>query len=259
MSKIPTYTLEQYHEFARSIEDGSYFTNARKWYSAIYLSVMPQRSFYAVLMGIALVACITALTALGHLLPLAPATPILFPMKDVARDYPQIQRLRFDMEENVNVSLQKYFASSYVEKREGYSFERIQPSFRFLSRYSTPSVMANYRKYIDPNTPQSPISRYGRNSDRRIEVRGVSIRRIDGKEEDWETEGRFVADVKFTAYVINANEVGASHWKSQLEFEYVPLKTTQPEDTENGKLKVAPMTFTVTDYTVIETLSETRG
>ncbi len=258
MARIPTFTKEEYQQIAQSIEDGSYFKDSRRWYSVVYMSIMPERCFYIILTTIAAITGLIALVALAKLHPIVPAQPILLPMKNVTRDIPIIQRLRHSPYQSVNDALQRYFLEQYVTKRENYSFETIQSDFRFLDRYSNDGVMAAYRKYIDPGSPRSPINRYERRADRTIDISRMAIRRADNRAETWKEDGSYIADIFFTASVIDAATIEDSHWKAQVIFDYVQLKTTQPEDMENGELQVESMAFTVTDYTVIEVLPEQK-
>jgi type IV secretory pathway component VirB8 len=257
MSKIPTFTKEEYDQFASAIEDGSYFAESRRFYSVIYMSIMPERCLYIVLTSLAVVTAFMALLSLAVLLPLKPAKPILFGMEDVTKNIPLILELRTSPYQPVNEALQDYFLRAYVKKREDYSFDTIQSSFRFLRLYSSDAMMNAYRKYIDPTSPRSPINRYEKNSRREVEVTKVVIKRADGeKEDDYLSDRSYIATVSFTAEVINPLNIELSYWQAQVVFDYVPLKMTQPKDQVNGKLKVDPMGFRVTDYTAVEVPEE---
>jgi type IV secretory pathway component VirB8 len=254
MSKIPVFTKEQLDSVAHSIEDGSYFKESRKFYSIIYMSIMPERCLFIVMTALASLTAFLALIAVASLMPLRPATPLLFPMQNVTRDIPIIIPLRNSPYQPVNEALQTYFVREYVNKRERYDFETIQASFRFLKRYSEDSVMNGYRRYIDPGSPRSPINRYEKRATRDIDIIKTTIIRADGEqgEEDYSEPRTYIADVTFKARVINAAKIEFSYWQAQLAFDYTPLKTTQPDDLVKGKLKIAPMAFSVTDYTVFE-------
>jgi type IV secretory pathway component VirB8 len=253
MSKIPTFTKEEYDAFAAAIEDRSYFKESRKFYSVLYMSILPERYLYIVLTFIASITAFMALYALFMLLPVKPTQPILFPMQNVLKDIPLVKELRISPYQPVNEALQDYFLKEYVKKREDYSFETIQSTFRFLRRYSDDEVMGIYRRYIDPSSPRSPINRYEKKATRDTKIEQVVIRRADGiEEEDWDAERTYIATINFEANVINPLNIEVSHWQAQITFDYVPLKMTQPDDPEKGKLKVEPMAFKVTDYSVVE-------
>lgn len=252
MSRIPTFTDEEYADFANSIEDGSYFKNARRWYSVLYMSVMSERCLYIILTVISTLSALFAIISLLQLLPVKPTMPLLFPMTNVTRDFPTIQELRHSPTQPVNDALQRYFVKAYVEKREDYTFEMIQSNFRFLKTYSTNAVMDAYSRYIDPASPRSPINKYEKKSERSIEVTNISIAREDGRDIDWTEDGKFIANVDFIARVIHPFATEVSDWRAQVVFDYVMLKEIQPDNQQTGKLKVEPMKFTVTDYTAIE-------
>lgn len=160
MSRIPTFTDEEYAQCARSIEDGSYFTEGRRWYAVVYMSVMSERCLYILLTAVSTITALLAIISLLTLLPVKPAIPILFPMKNVVRDVPTIFELRHSPTQPVNDALMRYFIEAYTKKRENYTFETIQSHFRFLKSYSTPEEMQQYSRYIDPASPRSPINRY---------------------------------------------------------------------------------------------------
>ncbi len=255
MARIPTFTKQEYKDFAAAIEDGSYFVQARKWYDVVYMSLMPERCFYIMLTSLAGIVVLLSLLALARLLPISPTEPLLFPMKNVTRDVPVISRIRTSRHQPVNDALQRYFLEQYVQKRENYSFDTVQSAFRFIKYYSDEGVLKTYRRYIDPTSARSPINRYERTLTRDIDVLRVRINRIDGETEDWQKKTDYIATVLFDAYVIGTEQIEATRWKAMLEFEYDPLIMNQPEDLKNGELKVDPMTFSVTDYTVTEILS----
>jgi type IV secretion system protein VirB8 len=254
MSKIPTFTKEQLEDVALSIENGQYFKDSRKFYSVLYMSIMPERCLFIVMTTLASITALLALISVMSLLPLRPAKPLLFPMQNVTRDLPIIIPLRNSVHQPVNDALQKYFVNAYVTKRERYDFDTIQASFRFLKRYSEESVMNAYRRYIDPSSPRSPINRYEKHATRDIDILDISITRADGstEEDTYLNPTTYIADVVLRARVINAAKIEFSYWQAQLAFDYTPLKTIQPEDPVNGKLKITPMEFSVTDYTVFE-------
>jgi type IV secretion system protein VirB8 len=253
MSKIPTFTKEQLDNVALGIEDGTYFKESRKFYSVLYMSIMPERCLFIVMTTLAMLTGLLALIAVGSLLPLMPAKPLLFPMQNVTRDIPIIMSLRKDLHQPIDDALQRYFIKEYVVKRERYDFETIQASFRFLKRYSDSEVMTAYRRYIDPSSPRSPINRYEKRATRDVEILNISIARADGEAIDAYLEPTtYIADVTFKARVINIEKIEFSYWQTQLAFDYTPIKMQQPDDLVKGKLKVTPMEFSVTDYTVFE-------
>ncbi len=259
MSRIPTFTDEEYASFAEAIEDGSYFKEGRRWYSVVYMSVMAERCLYIVLTAISGATAIFALLSLLQLLPVKPTMPMLFPMKNVVRDMPIITELRYSPRQPVNDALQRYFLNAYVVKRENYEFDKVQSRFRFLKRYSSDEVMSAYRRFIDPASPRSPINKYEKKSERKIEITNIAIRREDGQEIDWEEDARFIAEVDFIGRVHHAFDTELSNWQAQVVFDYTQLKMIQPEDEKNGKMTVEPMEFTVVDYTVIEIMPQTTN
>lgn len=252
MGKAPTFTDEEYSCFAESIESGAYFENAKKWYAAVYLSVLAERCLYIVLTAISLMAALFAIVGLLQLLPVKPTEPLLFPMKNLIRDAPTIFELRDSPYQPVNDALQRFFVSAYVERRENYSFEKIQSQFRYLKGYSSKEELQAYSRYINPSSPRSPINRYQKKIERKVDVGKVSIRREDGQPMNWDEDARFIADVSFKASEIHPFTVQLSDWTAQVVFDYEQLTVTQPDYDESDKAEVRPMKFTVVDYSVID-------
>ncbi len=269
MSKIPQFTVEEYHQIAESIENGSFFEESKKWYRTLYLSILTDRCFYIIVTIIATLAALFAIFGLLRLLPISPAEPMLFPMKNTLRDTPIMSRLRDDIYEPVNLALARYHVKAYVKKREDYDFERVQSRFRFLKGYSDKTTMETYSRYINPASPRSPINKYQKSTVRDIEITDTIIRKADGTAEDiidWSEieKNAFVADVYFSARELYPNKVQYSNWRATIEFDYDPLHIDQrdptvaemllgmPKEIVEAEQNIEPMTFLVTNYTVEE-------
>lgn len=269
MSKIPQFTIEEYHQIAQSIENGNFFEESKKWYRALYLSILTDRCFYIVVTIIATLAALFAIFGFLKLLPISPAEPLLFPMKNTIRDTPMMSRLREDIYEPVNLSLARYHANAFVKKREDYSFERVQSRFRFLKGYSDKATMQAYSKYINPASPRSPINKYQKNVTRDVIITNTVIRKADGTTSeliDWDktTEDQYIADVYYTAREFYPEKAQYSDWRATVEFNYKPLYIEQqdptvtemllglPKEITDDDKKIEAMTFLVTDYTVEE-------
>ncbi len=253
MKKPRLHTAEEYAQIANAINDGSFFEEGRKWYSLIYMYFMPERCIYIIYCALAFISMCMIFLALIMLQPLAPTVPLLFPMKNVLADVPRIKKLRVSPHQEVNDALQRFFIREYVSRRENYSFDKIQTSFRFLRNHSSESVMNDYRALIDPNSPRSPINMYERKSTRRIYFQNVVIRRADnGNINDYSKDRDYYADVFYAAYVTTGDKIETTNWHSQINFNYKQLQVTQPEDLEHEKPKVTPMKFTATDYSVTD-------
>jgi type IV secretory pathway component VirB8 len=253
MKKPRIYTTEQYAEIATLIEDGSFFKEGRKWYSLIYMYIMPERAIYVVYSAIALLILLMALISTIMLNPLSRATPLLFPMKNVLGEVPRIKKIRVSPHQQVNDAMQRFFIREYVSRRESYDFKKIQTSFRFLRNHSNKNVMSDYRNLIDPNSPRSPINMYGRKSTRQIFIQKVQIGRSDnGSINDYDENREYYADTYFVASVVSGDSIKNNYWLSRLTFDYKQLQVKQPEETKSGKAEAVPMKFKVIDYSVME-------
>jgi type IV secretory pathway component VirB8 len=174
-------------------------------------------------------------------------------MQNVLAEVPVIKKMRSSPYQPINDAVQRFFLREYVSRRENYSFDTIQTSFRFLRQHSTPEVMNGYRRFIDPSSVRSPINKYARKATRRIYLQNITIRRVDnGPINDYTEDREYYADVFFMASVDKNGKLENTTWRAQVTFDYQQLKVIQPKDLVNEKPKTRPMKFTVTDYSVIE-------
>jgi type IV secretion system protein VirB8 len=253
MKKPRHYSAEDYAKIANQIEDETFFEEGRKWYTLIYMYIMPERAIYIIYSAIASLTAIMALLSIYMLQPMSPTMSLLFPMKNVLGEVPRIKKIRVSPYQQVNDAMQRFFIREYVNRREAYSFDKIQTSFRFLRNHSDEIVMNDYRNLIDPNSPRSPINMYARKSTRQVFIQKVEIRRADdGSINDYTQDLEYYADVYFVASVVSGDNIENTHWLAKLTFDYKQLKVKQPDDMEKGKPKVTPMKFKVTDYSVME-------
>ena len=253
MKKPRLYSAQEYREIANSIDNGSFFQEGRKWYSLIYMYHMPERCVYLIYFALSFIAMCLMLIALIMLQPLSSNVTVLFPMKNVLAEVPRIKKLRSSPYQNVNDAVQRFFIKEYVARREEYSFDKIQTSFRFLRNHSSELLMNDYRAFIDPYSPKSPINMYERKSTRRIFIQNIIIRRADdGNIDDYSQEREYYATIFFKSYVVTGEKIETANWKTQISFDYKPLNIIQPDDLLRGKPAVKPMKFIAKDYNVTD-------
>lgn len=234
------------------IRDGSYFEEAREWYSEVYLSLISERVFYIILTAIAVFTSLIALIGLIRLLPIVPAEPFIIRSNDAAHELPLIRRLAERGGEETNVALRRFMVKRYVTYRENYARDKIAPFARVIYKWSTQETYDVYRRYIDTSNPRSPVIRYESTAEREVEVESIDVQPNPSA-----GENAYIAKVNFVAYVIRLNKMETSKWTSEVSFVYKDATVDQEKvDEKTGRMKVTPMEFAVTAYNVRERKDE---
>ncbi len=250
-------SMQQDPEVYERLKDGTYYEEARKWYSEVYMSLISERVFYVILTTIAGLTFLLSLLALIRLLPIVPTEPLVIFQDDVAHKLPIIKKLA-ETGENPDVGLRRYFVEKYVEYRENYDRDKIASQARAVYNLSDKDTYDYYRRLIDVSNPRSPVVRYESRADRSIDVLRMQIEKDETRE-----GGFYKADVYFVAYLNTFGNIEESYWSADLEFEYVDAKVEQLQEEgaeavadEDKELKVIPMQFKVTSYNVREKKKE---
>lgn len=236
-------------ELSESIRDGSYFEEARRWYSEVYLSLISERVFYVILTSIGVLTSLVALVALISLLPIVPAKPFIIRSDDVPHELPLLTKLAESRGMEPNVVIRRFLAKKYVEYRENYAHDGLAASARVIYHWSAREAFDLYRRFIDTGNPRSPIVLYESNARREVEVESVNVLpSVDG------TANAYTAVVNFVAYVwYPGKEEELSRWTAELDFVYKDAVVDQKKtDEKTGRMIVTPMGFAVNRYAVRE-------
>lgn len=232
-------------EIAPLIRSGEYFRTAHQWYTTKYMLVLSERFFFIVLTMIAGLTMIFAVFGLIGLMPINQQVPFYYYSRDISRELPLMISLRQNKMEPINSAVRRFYAAKYVENRENYILDKLQPQFRMIQKHSNEAAFSVYRRFIDPSNPRSPITLYQRNKIKEIHVNNVAI--FPNK-----ATGRYNATVDFTARVKSMGLETTSVWQAQLLFAYNDLTVDQTEEKTDKPLKITPMTFSVLEYTARE-------
>ncbi|GEM_PF-4747005 len=225
-----------------SVEDGSYFLHARRWYDVIYLLPIADRFFFILVTSISLFTFVVSILALMRLMPLAPAEPFLYYSPDAVNLLPRIIPLQ-DGLENPDFALKKYLLSSYVQRRESYSRAKVINNASMIMNNSDAETYRIYRQFMDTANANSPIVVYGAYAERKIRVENVLF--IPSR------KNNNIAEVTFAADIYSAGEVQTSYHKARMEFSYQPIMVQRNTNAEDERaLKVTPMKLVVTGYQV---------
>ena len=247
------------------LESGSYYSDSRKWYSEIFHTPIAQRSYYIIVILLALINSYFGVQSFLGVFPLSHIVPFAIYSNNVWEDIPRIRRISTKSSENKGVAVMKFLLASYVENRESYDLPQFELRYRNIWSQSTKEVFEEFKKQIDASNPYSFYQLYTNRSRRAIYVESMDFE--SGKNE-------YVAHVVYTASVLslsNNDEIGHSKWRADLTYKYTNFWVDQSLDTNNKmaklfgltgdsvrtsgeKRKVIPMTFIVSDYKVKELL-----
>lgn len=237
-------------DLARRVEDGSYFRDARLWYDHLYIGPISQRVFFIIVSGFAVLFFIMAILAVTSLLPLSPRIPFVYRNDDFLVHIPNMQRFKAPGEE-ANPALIRYYLRTYVQMREGYNARRFNLNQKFVRHYSSTSEESEYVQSISRSNPQSPLRRYGRESDVVVEVKRINYDR---------EALPYRATIDFSTIVMSKEKQQKTDWTATIAFEYTDLTIRNRYDESIGDyvLDYDEPTFRVLSYEMRERLSRVR-
>ena len=180
----------------------------------------------------ATVSAVLAVIALVGLTPLKTIKPFVVRVDNGTGMVDVVSELK-DGQTNYDEAINKYFVQWYVRYRQAYSFELLEDYYFAVGALSSPIEQKRYLKEIETSNPESPITRYGKNSRIRIDVKSISFLKPN------------VALVRYTKLLERgAEQPEKSHWAATLTFTY---GGTPASEKTRG---VNPLGFEVTDYRV---------
>ena len=250
---------------AQQLGSGAYYTQARRWYSELFHTPMGQRSYYIILILMALLNMYFAILSFLGVFPIVVPVPFITYSNNIWEEIPRIQRISQDSLEDKNVAVMKFFIRSYVENRESYDLPFFELRYRNIWSQSTKQVFEEYKKLIDASNPYSFYRQFTNRSRRIVDVLRMDFDRGSSAS---------VAHVTFEAHImslIDGQEIGHSLWRADFNYKYTDFFVDQSLETNNPiarffgltgsslkdsgeRRKIIPMTFIVSDYKVKELL-----
>lgn len=228
---------KSYQEYVKS---GQYFSDARSWYDAIYLTPFIHRTWLLVLTLIAVGLFLIAMFNVIHILPLEEKIPYVLQVEDAITQSAMIEPLA-QKDEEAWVSVATYLVKDYILLREEYAFseyrdKKLEQRKQRVRKSSSKTAYQEYISQLNDSNPRSPVRLY-----RNVQVRAINFENIEFMRLD-QTSGK--ADVTFTADVITTKtgETTSTSWKAELYFQ---LPVIDPE-----AQKGVTLNFLVTSYKV---------
>lgn len=199
----------------KSIDNGEYFSQTKEWYFQKYLMPAAQRTGILILVSLILIALYVMLD-LARISYSDKQYPFSIYSVDQTRYFPVLNSIGQD-NENINISVARYFASYYVSKRESYNYEDFLPenldiTLNSVSTLSSRRIFHDYNDYIDSDlNPDSPINKFKNTMRRsividRVEFNGnyplperakVYYRALDRYNDGRQETSNYVADMDF--------------------------------------------------------------
>ena len=241
---------EQQDDLTQRISDGSYFSDARDWYSMLYIGPISIRIFYIIVTLVAVSIFIMSIASIINLLPISPRIPFMYSNDDIMNKHPRMERFK-EPNEEANPALVKYFLQTYVEMHESYDARRFQTYRAFVKHYSVPNVFARYERATSANNPRSPVRRFGRFADVKVNVQNVTYNRSVQPSQ---------ATIQFSTTVVSNAKTTKSDWTATISFEYTDLTERNTYDDALGDyvLDFDEPTFRVLGYEKRERLAASR-
>ncbi len=232
------------------IENGSYFTEARKWYDIVYNAPLAHRSFLILIFSISVGIITYAYFAVKAMFPIVTFMSLPVKFNDTLRYEYNITRMA-ERYKDSNPALIDFHVKDYVRAYETYIVKDIEKNFRRVMSLSTRSAFEEYQKFMDPRNPGSPISLYERQASRYVNITGVVLSSSKGLQPKDDNYISDTAKVYFDVTIINLrNEKKTENWVADFTFIYDSLEVDQ-ETT-----KVKPMQFLVSSYRSSRALGE---
>jgi type IV secretory pathway component VirB8 len=248
-----------------AVDDGSYYAAARTWYSELFHTPIAERSYYVIVIFLAIVNGYFAINSFMEVFPISPRIPFVTYTNDIWEDLPYIKRIASDQSEDKNVAVMKFLLGSYVENRESYDLRLYELRYRNIWSQSTAGVFEQYKTQMDASNSSSFYRLYTNKEKRVINVLSTNYTRTPGISE---------AHVIFDAAIVSladSQQVRHSKWRADITYKYTDFEVDQSLDKDvwvahvlglTGKAagdsgerrKMVPMTFMVSNYQVKELL-----
>jgi len=231
---------ENDQEHAKALmRQGTYYKEALDWYDEKYHTPIIEKAYAIFITAIALISTFFAIKAFMDFLPVTVKMPMMLELEDLDEHVVSVFPLSDHTNESNEVLLH-YLLEEYVKARENYLVDRLQADINRVRAMSSTEEFLEYRAYIAPSNPSSPLARFERNTERHIRITRVEYPPME-EHIDAETVIHPSATVYYTAR-LEGEEEDTSRWKARVIFEYSPFSVDQET------FETTPMELTVTDY-----------
>lgn len=216
-------------EVAEKIRSGEYFREAEKAYHYLYHDPMSERYMFLGISIFSLLISLLALIAVNLLYPLNQDVPFIYNADDITNEAPSI-RLIGHTKEDPNLRMKRFLVESYVRQREEYNIDMLERSASVVRSQSTDEVFVEYQRLLNPNNPESPITKYQRQATRTVDILSSRLVAADQME------------VTFDAYVNSPAGLKKTLMRANITFRFDDIEVNQSTG------ETTPMVFVVMAY-----------
>jgi type IV secretion system protein VirB8 len=238
---------EQDKQLADAIRSGTYFTQARAWFDAVYIGPISERTFFCIIAILAGLVGIFSVSSVFRLMPLTNRDPVLVYASDRADDVYMSLLPLTERREPVNPAIAKFYVTQYVLSREGYFAQTFLANARFVRVQSDVAAYNAYAVAYDPSNAASPFAALGEYGQRFINIQSARV--------DVDSEGKGKAEVKFVSETKGVDAPSTTNWTAKIDFNYTDLTSQAVDNKETGKkdLNVTDPHFQVVNYVLQQT------
>jgi type IV secretory pathway component VirB8 len=238
---------EDYKKIAESIRNGTYFGDARRWYEAVYIGPISERSFFLIIAILATVVAIFGIVSVKRLMPITKHQAVLIRGGDRAEE---VQASLVELAPKrvpMNPAIAQFFVATYVQLRESYDSRAFTANARFIKGQSNDAAYAAYAAAYDPANAASPFAEMGDVGQRQVVLDSVAIKKIDTPDN---SPGRMNATVVFTTESTGVATPTKTRWTANIEFIYTELTTKVVDNAETRQkdLQITDPHFQVVNY-----------
>lgn len=217
---------------ARRIENGEYFDEAREWYHLLYTRPISQRIFFIIVACFAGLFMVVAVTSVLNLLPIVPRVPFAIYTQSMDENIPSMQRFK-GAGESADPAIMRFYLTSYIQRKEGYSANKLTANRAFVMQHSLPEVGNAYLRGIDQANAQSPLRLYGQTRSLAVEIHQVQFLKQPA-----ESAAAQQAQIDFSTIVMTNESQQKTDWTALVSYEYTNLVIRNTFDAALGDYKL---------------------
>lgn len=231
------------------IRQGTYFDQARQWYTAMYIGPISERSFFLLLGFLAVLVGLCGFAALIGLTPLTERPAIVMRNDRIDDVMPSLARLR-GRGQTVNDALRIYMLKQYVVSRESYTAASFTKNVRFVAAHSDAGTTATYMASVGQDNPRNPVALLGAYGTRAVEIDSVVM--VKPKPDQPSQPERAI--VQFSTELGGSMTPAKTQWTATIDFNYSGAQVTETTNAETAE-KVASLQqpeFQVVSYALTQ-------
>jgi type IV secretion system protein VirB8 len=241
-SSPPSGITQEQQEITELVRSGAYFDETKKWYQALYIGPIAERTFFLIIAFFAILVAVAGIIAVLALLPLVERPGILVSndrMDEVAMNLRPMHRVGEPLDANVR----NFYLRQYVVMRESYDKANYPRDYVFVRAHSDEPTFADYASFFAPTNPKSPLVTLGEY--------GFRIARVQSVEVNTQVEPK-IANVRFSTETTRPDGVTTEEWTATIGFYYSAFEVRSVLDPVSGEARAVTEEpdFKVVSYAV---------